>query len=116
MSKYIDIVRIIKDKKKFNIKIEASAMKSSPDGTEMDSALVMGECLVFNNGVLVHHNNNAIFINLFSWESREDKAKKFTNNLCRTPMMAHLLQHHVENVKVSIDNDVFWLNKREWRI
>ena len=116
MSKYIDIVKIMKEKKKFNIKIESNVSQWHMDGSLSSySALITGECLVFDNGVCFHHNGNAKFIYFNEKESREDKAKKFTNRLCDTPVMAHLLQHHVEDVKVSIDRDVFWLSNRDWR-
>lgn len=106
MSKYIDIVGIVKENKEFTLEIALYDAKREGELTRSNII----KCESFSNGLLLVDTKKdyAWFFN-YKKESREMRAKRLSKFL-------RLDYLNNRSVLVKVDNDYsFWLDDREWR-
>lgn len=103
MSKYIDIVGIVRDNDEFTLQVVIYDKKKE---NEISRSPILN-CESFSTGLLLVNGNHAEFF-YYEKESREMRAKR----LCKFLR----LNRSNESVLVKINNDYsFWLDDREWR-
>lgn len=110
MSRYIDIVKIMRENKEFKLELEIKEYKKNKLKGEINCSY---DCVVYKNGISVVNKYNEI--NLFEVkedESRSKSAKRFMEFM----YLYDMANKDTYKIKVTINDYSFFLNNRGWRV
>ena len=108
MSKYIDIVKIMRENKKFSLKLDI--MIEYKENYSWDRCVVNYLCSVENNTLFLDNGDRVITFDLYEKEGREKTAKRFHEMLFDGIKFSKKAKK--VNIKITINDYLFWLKDR----
>lgn len=95
MSKYIDIMKILRDNKsQFTLEVKIG-----------NKSLCKYRCHVYRNGIVLNNNGNVNIFKLYEYESNRYAGIRFTNELGLFKSSSSAYELKYDNIKIVINND-----------
>lgn len=116
MSKYIDIVKIMRDNKELNLILDIDIEYKKQYSWQ--HIVTKHICKMVDDELFLDNGNSIWTFELNEKEGREKTARRFHNELFEHNRFIHINPRKVKNVviKVTINDYSFFLNKRGWRV
>lgn len=108
MSKYIDIVKIMRENEKFSLKLDI--MIEYKENYSLDRYVGNYLCEVGDNVLLLDNGSSVLVFYLYEKEGREKVAKRFHERLFENIKFSKKAKK--VNIKITINDYSFWLKDR----